>query len=104
VFSPELGWAPAIQGDSIQETIGTSGSAWQTLIVIGFLVSTDPPSLEVDDDDACVVIYTAVNLIPTLKHVSVVVLLLVKMYHATEDRWGWYIFTGHNTATGTSWV
>jgi len=27
--------------------------------------------------------------------------VVVKMYHATKDCWGQYIFTSHNTATGT---
>ena len=48
-------------------------------------------------------VYTPVNLILIPEHVPVAMLLPMKMYHATGDRWGWYIFTGHNTATGTRW-
>jgi len=103
VFKPDPRQAPVIQGDSIQEMIGTSGSACSlanTACDRAFSFDS-PPSRGVGGGDAGVVIYTTVSLILTPQHVSVGVLLLVKMYHATEDRWGWCVFTCHNTATST---
>ena len=105
VFKPDPAWAPATQGDSIQKVIGTSGSACSLANSTCDRVSSSdsPHSPGVGDDDAGVVIYTSVNLVIIPQYVSVAVLLLVKMYYATEDRWGWYVCTGDNTATGTRW-
>jgi len=58
----------------------------QTLLAIEFLVSKDPPSLGVGDDDVGVVIPTTVNLFLIPQHVSVAVLLLVKMYDLGDKR------------------
>jgi len=65
--------------------IGTSGSTCSLAnTTCDRVFSFDsPPSLEVGDDDDGVVIYTTVNIILIPQHVTVAVLLLVKMYSST---------------------